>query len=130
MLSTEQPNSNPLHRLARFLTKKAAAMMFNLEEDEIFDDLPPLTANSTTGDSNIAIGASWFNELTYHQLSLRQYLNQTPVQKYKMPILVQWHQRSFSPQAFRSIARTSFRTPHGTVDNMRLLLFLVLSIAR
>lgn len=34
MLSTQQPNSNPLHRLARFVSKKAAAMMFNLEDEE------------------------------------------------------------------------------------------------
>lgn len=36
MLSTQQRNSNPLHRLARFVTKKAAAMMFNLEAEEIY----------------------------------------------------------------------------------------------
>jgi hypothetical protein len=36
MLSTQQRNSNPLHRLARFVTEKAAAMMFNLEAEEIY----------------------------------------------------------------------------------------------
>ncbi len=36
MVSTQQPKSNPLHRLARFVTKQAAAMMFNLKEDEIY----------------------------------------------------------------------------------------------
>jgi hypothetical protein len=33
MLPTQQRNSNPLHRLARFVTQKAAAMMFNLEAE-------------------------------------------------------------------------------------------------
>jgi hypothetical protein len=36
MLSTQQRNSNPLHRLARFVTEKAAAMMFNLKAEEIY----------------------------------------------------------------------------------------------
>lgn len=36
MLSTDQSNSNPLHRLTRFVTEQAAAMMFNLEADEIY----------------------------------------------------------------------------------------------
>jgi hypothetical protein len=36
MLSTQQRNSNPLHRLARFVSEKAAAMMFNLEAEEIY----------------------------------------------------------------------------------------------
>lgn len=36
MLSAQLPNSNPLHRLARFVTEKAAAMMFKLEQDEIY----------------------------------------------------------------------------------------------
>lgn len=36
MLSTPQTNSNPLHRLTRFVSEKAAAMMFNLEEEEIY----------------------------------------------------------------------------------------------
>lgn len=36
MLPTEQRNSNPLHRLARFVTQKAAAIMFNLEAEEIY----------------------------------------------------------------------------------------------
>jgi len=36
MVSTSQLNSNPLHRLARFVTKKAAAIMFDLEEEEIY----------------------------------------------------------------------------------------------
>ena len=36
MLSTQQRNSNPLHRLARFVTEKAAAMMFNLAAEEIY----------------------------------------------------------------------------------------------
>ena len=36
MLSTSQPNSNPLHRLARFVTEKAAAMMFDLEAKDIY----------------------------------------------------------------------------------------------
>lgn len=36
MLSIQQRNSNPLHRLARFVTEKAAAMMFNLEAEEIY----------------------------------------------------------------------------------------------
>ena len=35
MLSRQQPNSNPLHRLARFVTQKAAAMMFDLEVEDI-----------------------------------------------------------------------------------------------
>lgn len=36
MLATDQPNSNPLHRLARFVNKQAAALMFNLDENEIY----------------------------------------------------------------------------------------------
>lgn len=36
MLSTQQRNSNPLHRLARFVTKRAAAIMFNLKVEEIY----------------------------------------------------------------------------------------------
>lgn len=36
MLSTQHRNSNPFHRLARFVTKKAAAMMFNLEAEEVY----------------------------------------------------------------------------------------------
>lgn len=35
MLPTEQRNSNSLHRLARFVTQ-TAAMMFNLEAEEIY----------------------------------------------------------------------------------------------
>lgn len=36
MVSTLRQNSNPLHRLARFVTKQAAAIMFNLVVDEIY----------------------------------------------------------------------------------------------
>jgi hypothetical protein len=36
MVSTLQRNSNPLHRLARFVSKQAAAMMFNLKADDIY----------------------------------------------------------------------------------------------
>lgn len=36
MLSTSEPNSNPLHRLARFVSKEAAAVMFNIQQAEIY----------------------------------------------------------------------------------------------
>lgn len=36
MVSTLRRNSNPLHRLARFVTKQAAAIMFNLAVEEIY----------------------------------------------------------------------------------------------
>lgn len=36
MVSTLQRNSNPLHRLARFVSKQAAAMMFNRAAEEIY----------------------------------------------------------------------------------------------
>ena len=36
MLTTSQLNSKPLHRLARFVTEEAAAIMFNLQQDEIY----------------------------------------------------------------------------------------------
>lgn len=36
MVSTLQRNSNPLHRLARFVSKQAAAMMFNRTTEEIY----------------------------------------------------------------------------------------------
>lgn len=36
MVSTLQRNSNPLHRLARFVSKQAAAMMFNRATEEIY----------------------------------------------------------------------------------------------
>lgn len=36
MVSTLRRNSNPLHRLARFVSKQAAAIMFNLAVDEIY----------------------------------------------------------------------------------------------
>ncbi len=36
MVSRLQRNSNPFHRLARFVSKQAAAVMFNLEADEIY----------------------------------------------------------------------------------------------
>ena len=36
MVSTLRRNSNPLHRLARFVSKQAAAVMFNLAADEIY----------------------------------------------------------------------------------------------
>lgn len=36
MISTPQSSSQPLHRLARFVTEEAAAMMFNLEQEEIY----------------------------------------------------------------------------------------------
>ena len=36
MVSTLRRNSNPLHRLARFVSKQAAATMFNLAADEIY----------------------------------------------------------------------------------------------
>ncbi len=36
MLTTSAPNSNPLHRLARFVSTQAAAMMFHLEQAEVY----------------------------------------------------------------------------------------------
>ncbi len=36
MVSTLRRNSNPFHRLARFVSKQAAAIMFNLAVDEIY----------------------------------------------------------------------------------------------
>ncbi len=36
MVSTLQRNSNPLHRLARFVSKQAAAIMFNRAAEEIY----------------------------------------------------------------------------------------------
>jgi len=36
MLSRQKPSSTPLHRLARFVIEEAVAMMFNLEQDEIY----------------------------------------------------------------------------------------------
>lgn len=36
MLTTSAPNSNPLHRLARFVSKEAAAVMFNIQQAEIY----------------------------------------------------------------------------------------------
>lgn len=36
MVSTLQRNSNPLHQLARFVSKQAAAIMFNLAVEEIY----------------------------------------------------------------------------------------------
>ncbi len=36
MVSTLQRNSNPLHRLARFVSKQAAAIMFDLALEEIY----------------------------------------------------------------------------------------------
>lgn len=36
MLTTSAPNSNPLHRLARFVSKEAAAVMFNIQQTEIY----------------------------------------------------------------------------------------------
>lgn len=36
MVSILQRNSNPLHQLARFVTKQAAAIMFNLAVEEIY----------------------------------------------------------------------------------------------
>ena len=36
MVSRLRRNSNPLHRLARFVSKQAAAIMFNLAVDEIY----------------------------------------------------------------------------------------------
>ena len=36
MLSARHLSSQPLHRLARFVNKQAAALMFNLDENEIY----------------------------------------------------------------------------------------------
>lgn len=36
MVSTLQRNTNPLHRLARFVSKQAAAIMFDLAVEEIY----------------------------------------------------------------------------------------------
>ncbi|MFB2976384.1 hypothetical protein [Microseira sp. BLCC-F43] len=35
ILSTSQPNSKPVHRLARFVTKATAALLFNLKPEQI-----------------------------------------------------------------------------------------------
>lgn len=36
MLSTSEPNSKPVHRLARFVTEETAAQMFNLKLEQIY----------------------------------------------------------------------------------------------
>ncbi|WP_045055868.1 hypothetical protein [Aliterella atlantica] len=36
MLTTSEPKSNPLHRLARFVSTEAAAVMFDIQQAEIY----------------------------------------------------------------------------------------------
>lgn len=77
MVSTLRRNSNPLHRLARFVSKQAAAIMFNLAADEIYSverwanivyvhglgvsrfvsyaDFPPILGVASPTDKDIAL---------------------------------------------------------------------------
>ena len=102
-------------------SKSIPSLCLTLSQIRMTNWHPPRPRMS--GDSKITFGVSCFNELTYYYLSLRQYLNQTSVQKYQMPSLVQTAPEVILSTGFYPVSRVSYCVPHSTGKYLNYLLF-------